>query len=447
MSRGLLVVLLAAALAESEAGNSSLSSTVDAGKAKLALVSREAPLSEEGYAKVAALRSDAAMRMYVLRVLKALGRRVVSEGGLNGFVPHYSGAVASQSFARLRDELRSADWTSTVRVRQLKQRALERNRAGSNGTSKTVDNSDVAADQASGASKRNRTASSPPQVVANSSRELPSSSIETLRATRPQGKAARGAKKLQLQKSSASAPEETPIATSPEVQAFLNAVKHVNGENPMSVLAKETPAEASPEAQGTQGVAERVSLEAVRSADGTLALLGQAHPPHASELAEKTARNQEAASRNTQLAAEIAAMEKETRSLQSQAEEYLQAAHQLDDVAQGLDDDVLLGSFESTRSILTNLVLSSQDDRSAASSSKVSLLAVAGPAGKSVAGAEATEARVLSTGDGLDIQYRSLLRKHAHMTAHRQELLALEEKLVQTSSQLQGLEARLFGVS
>lgn len=73
------------------------------------LVANE-PLSEDGYQRLVDLRSDDAMKEYIQRLLAQKGLQVLDEGSLNGFVPHYSGSVASQSFARLEDELIRVPW-------------------------------------------------------------------------------------------------------------------------------------------------------------------------------------------------------------------------------------------------------------------------------------------------------------------------------------------------
>lgn len=107
-----------AASAQSAVGISHASVDFEFDNATLVDISRGAPLSEEGYQRVAALRSNNAMKMFTRRVLRALGREVSCEGGFDGFVPHYSGVFAVQSFERLRKELQNARWTSPSHLRK-----------------------------------------------------------------------------------------------------------------------------------------------------------------------------------------------------------------------------------------------------------------------------------------------------------------------------------------
>lgn len=73
-----------------------------------------APLTEVGYAAVAALRSNDEMRAFIRRVVAKLGGRVAQggEGGLGGFVPFFSGVSAVQSLAQMEAELRNAPWVT-----------------------------------------------------------------------------------------------------------------------------------------------------------------------------------------------------------------------------------------------------------------------------------------------------------------------------------------------
>lgn len=65
-----------------------------------------ATLDEDGYEQVAALKSSRAMAPFVRRVLAHLGCDIVDEGGLDGFVPHYSGEIDTKSYAKLVGELK-----------------------------------------------------------------------------------------------------------------------------------------------------------------------------------------------------------------------------------------------------------------------------------------------------------------------------------------------------
>jgi len=66
-----------------------------------------AALDEDGYAQVAALKSSRAMGPFVRRVVERLGCSVKDEGGLDGFVPHYSGEIDMKTYAKLEGELKA----------------------------------------------------------------------------------------------------------------------------------------------------------------------------------------------------------------------------------------------------------------------------------------------------------------------------------------------------
>lgn len=69
-----------------------------------------APLSEDGYEKVAALKNDEAMLKFVRRYLDGVGLRATSTQQLKGWVRWFSGTTAKQSFQAMVDELRQVDW-------------------------------------------------------------------------------------------------------------------------------------------------------------------------------------------------------------------------------------------------------------------------------------------------------------------------------------------------
>jgi len=71
-----------------------------------------APLTEDGYVLIAALRSDVEMEVFVRRVLMADGHKVQegAEAELAAFLPRYSGMESVQSFARLQQELQDVSW-------------------------------------------------------------------------------------------------------------------------------------------------------------------------------------------------------------------------------------------------------------------------------------------------------------------------------------------------
>jgi len=66
-----------------------------------------APLNEEGYMGVAALRSAFQMKLFIRRIVSQIGGRVVSESGMDDVVPFYSGEKATQNYANLFAEVAS----------------------------------------------------------------------------------------------------------------------------------------------------------------------------------------------------------------------------------------------------------------------------------------------------------------------------------------------------
>lgn len=76
-----------------------------------------APMTEEGYQAVAVLKSDKEMKTFVRRVLAEQHRRLrqFHSGGLNRFVPFYSGTRGVQTLARMIEELKTVRWASDVR--------------------------------------------------------------------------------------------------------------------------------------------------------------------------------------------------------------------------------------------------------------------------------------------------------------------------------------------
>lgn len=69
-----------------------------------------AKLNEDGYAAVAVLRSDIAMKVFARRLASSLGMRVDDDNAFNGWVPYFSGRLATQTFAKMRNELQHAKW-------------------------------------------------------------------------------------------------------------------------------------------------------------------------------------------------------------------------------------------------------------------------------------------------------------------------------------------------
>lgn len=71
-----------------------------------------APLTEQGYLAVAALKSNDDMKAYIHRVCESEARYVQDIAELNGVVPYFSGEKAVQSLANLQSELRRASWVA-----------------------------------------------------------------------------------------------------------------------------------------------------------------------------------------------------------------------------------------------------------------------------------------------------------------------------------------------
>jgi len=69
-----------------------------------------APLTEDGYQQVVALRNDAEMKTYIYRVLEENGKQVTLDDNLNGFVPWFSGTTAAQSLWQMQQEIETKEW-------------------------------------------------------------------------------------------------------------------------------------------------------------------------------------------------------------------------------------------------------------------------------------------------------------------------------------------------
>jgi hypothetical protein len=67
-----------------------------------------ASITEQGYQAVAKKKSDAEMKIFMLRIIASQNRVLKNEGDLDGFVPWYSGTRNKQSLKRLKLELLSA---------------------------------------------------------------------------------------------------------------------------------------------------------------------------------------------------------------------------------------------------------------------------------------------------------------------------------------------------
>lgn len=71
-----------------------------------------ADLSEDGYKRVAELRSDVQMKAFIRRAIVNAHLHVKAEAGLSGFVPYYSARfLAPQTYEHLLQELQDASWT------------------------------------------------------------------------------------------------------------------------------------------------------------------------------------------------------------------------------------------------------------------------------------------------------------------------------------------------
>jgi hypothetical protein len=75
---------------------------------KLHEIVDDVPLSQEGYEALAALRSDCAMMMFMMRVVQDLQCEVVEESPMKGMVPFYSGTQGMQDYIELHTELQGA---------------------------------------------------------------------------------------------------------------------------------------------------------------------------------------------------------------------------------------------------------------------------------------------------------------------------------------------------
>lgn len=68
-------------------------------------VAASALLTEDGYEAVAKMKSSSAMGLYIRRIVDKLACSVSDEGGLEGFVPHYSGEIDTKTYDKLEHEL------------------------------------------------------------------------------------------------------------------------------------------------------------------------------------------------------------------------------------------------------------------------------------------------------------------------------------------------------
>jgi len=84
-----------------------------------------APLTQDGYESVAALKSNPEMSAFIRRVVSNMHRTVVDEGGLAGFVPFFSGVQGVQNFQSLEDEILSVPWADFTWVQKGKTSGLE----------------------------------------------------------------------------------------------------------------------------------------------------------------------------------------------------------------------------------------------------------------------------------------------------------------------------------
>jgi len=64
-----------------------------------------ADIDEGGYEAVAKLKDDEEMRTFILRVIESYDCRLMSDGGLMGIVPWFSGTTAVQTLAKLEESL------------------------------------------------------------------------------------------------------------------------------------------------------------------------------------------------------------------------------------------------------------------------------------------------------------------------------------------------------
>jgi len=64
-----------------------------------------AALTEDGYQRVARLKSDEEMESFIRRLINSMSLKVVKDDGLSGVVPWYSGTQETQDLVRLQDEI------------------------------------------------------------------------------------------------------------------------------------------------------------------------------------------------------------------------------------------------------------------------------------------------------------------------------------------------------
>lgn len=71
----------------------------------LPVSAEDVPLNEDGYRRLAALKRNKGMKVFVKRVLESEGRSIKNRTGLSGFVPYYSGKVGVKDLATMKTEL------------------------------------------------------------------------------------------------------------------------------------------------------------------------------------------------------------------------------------------------------------------------------------------------------------------------------------------------------
>merc|ERR1711957_870319 len=71
---------------------------------------RTAPITEQGYQSVDKMKSEANMRAFMRRILKAEKKTVSDEEAFFALAYHYDGEVSVQTFGQLQNEVLSAPW-------------------------------------------------------------------------------------------------------------------------------------------------------------------------------------------------------------------------------------------------------------------------------------------------------------------------------------------------
>merc|ERR1712046_311481 len=72
------------------------------------LKANSASLNEDGYKRIAKLKDDREMALFITRVAEMLGYKIRDDSMLSGVAPYYSGKKATQSLKALKQEMKRA---------------------------------------------------------------------------------------------------------------------------------------------------------------------------------------------------------------------------------------------------------------------------------------------------------------------------------------------------